>query len=263
MIKSLFRKRPPAPRPRVPADVRVYAIGDIHGCDDAFADLLRRIDADHARRSPKHRIIVLVGDLVDRGPDSAGVIERVLALIDAGQDVRVIGGNHEEMLTLACEGDAKALRLFARYGGRETALSYGVTPERYDQADFDALPALLTAAIPARHRAFLAAMADMVLIGDYALVHAGIRPGVPLAEQVGKDLRWIRNPFLEHTEPHEKFIVHGHTITAEVDERANRLGIDTGAYASGRLTAVALEDDRRWLLQTEPDATTGTAPATS
>lgn len=251
MIKSLFRKVPePTPLPRVPDDARVYAIGDIHGCDTEFASLLQQIDADHAARSPKRQVIILLGDLVDRGPGSAAVVERARQLCGTGRDVRLLAGNHEELFLRSCAGEGKALRLFVRIGGRETALSYGITAAAFDAANFEQLHELLEAFVPASHRDFLGTMEEAVVIGDYAFVHAGIRPGVALAEQTGEDLRWIRDRFLKHADPHEKFIVHGHTITEDIDERPNRLGIDTGAYATGRLTAVALEGDRRWYLQT-------------
>ncbi|MES2755197.1 MAG: metallophosphoesterase family protein [Pseudomonadota bacterium] len=236
--------------PRVPDDVRVYAIGDVHGCDAEFAALLAQIDADHTRRTPKRQIIILLGDLVDRGPDSAAVVTRATELLADDPQARAVAGNHEEMLLGACAGEAQALRLFARNGGRETALSYGIDHETYEAADFDELHRLLDAVVPAPHRAFMSAMEEAVVIGDYAFVHAGIRPGVPIADQRGEDLRWIRGAFLNSGETHEKFIVHGHTITETVDERPNRLGIDTGAYATGRLTAVALEAERRWFLTT-------------
>lgn len=251
MIKALFRKTPAAaPRPRVPAGLRVYAIGDIHGCDAEFARLLELIEADHASRSPLERLTILLGDLVDRGPDSAGVVRRALALAADGGQVRFLAGNHEELLLRSCDGDERALRLFARNGGRETCLSYGIDPAAYDAADFAALHDLLVAAVPADHRQFLAAMEERVIVGDYAFVHAGIRPGVPIDQQTGEDLRWIRDRFLGFKGTHEKFVVHGHTIADEPDEQANRLGIDTGAFATGRLTAVGLEGDRRWFLQT-------------
>jgi serine/threonine protein phosphatase 1 len=250
MIKSLFRKASRAPLPRVPDDVRVYAIGDIHGCDAEFARLLAEIERDHASRGPKRKIIVLLGDLVDRGPDSAAVVERARTLASGDTEVRLLAGNHEEMLLRSCDGDAGSLRLFARNGGRETAQSYGIDEDAWNAADFEDLPALLQSAVPATHRSFLNSMEEMVVIGDYVFVHAGIRPNVPLAEQRSEDLRWIRERFLNHKFPHEKFVIHGHTITAEVDEQPNRIGIDTGAYSSGKLTAVALEGDRRWFLQT-------------
>lgn len=251
MFKSLFRKRAPsAAPPRTPNDVRVYAIGDVHGRDDLFAQILDQIDADHASRPPKRQVIVLLGDLVDRGPDSAGVVARALSLARSDREVHAIKGNHEEIFVLACHGQREALRLFGRIGGRETALSYGIAADAYNDASFDELADLLMARVPAEHLDYMNAMSDVVEFGDYAFVHAGIRPGVALGEQRGSDLRWIRDDFLDHRGPHPRFMVHGHTITEAVDERPNRLGIDTGAYASGRLTAVALEDDLRWFLQT-------------
>lgn len=251
MLKSLLRKRTPSlPAPSVPPDVRVYAIGDIHGRDDLFAAILEQIDADHRARPPKRRIIVLLGDLVDRGPDSAAVVARAIDLMRGDPDVRALKGNHEEIFLLACLGQREALRLFGRIGGRETAISYGIPLDIYNEATHEGLADLLAEHVPVAHLEFVTAMEDVVEIGDYAFVHAGIRPGVPLAEQRGSDLRWIRNDFLDHRGSHARFVIHGHTITEAVDERANRIGIDTGAYASGRLTAIALEADRRWFLAT-------------
>jgi len=164
--------------------------------------------------------------------------------------VHLLSGNHEEIFLGALAGEAEMLRLFARVGGRETALSYGIDEAAYEQADFPELHRLLDAAVPAAHRDFLAAAEPYLAIGGYGFVHAGILPGVPLAEQALADLRWIRSRFLKHPGPHDRFIIHGHTITEEVDEQPWRLGIDTGAYATGRLTAVGLEGEERWFLQT-------------
>ncbi len=249
MFRSLFGKsRPTSPRPRVPDDVRVYAIGDIHGRADLLDDLLARIDADHAARVQKRRLIVVLGDLIDRGPDSAGVVERIMGL--AGPDVRVLAGNHEELMLLTLEGDREAAKVFARAGGRETILSYGVSEEAYERADFGEMIDLMRANIPPRHVDFMKGLEDLVEIGDYAFVHAGIRPGVPLDEQRPEHLRWIRAGFLDHKQPHPRMIVHGHTITETVDERSNRIGIDTGAYASGVLTAIGLDGEDRWFIAT-------------
>lgn len=249
MIKSLFRKRAAPASPRVPDDVRVYAIGDIHGCDQHFAALLQKIEADDSARAPKRTILVLLGDFVDRGPHSAAVLDRAIALSQAG-NVRSLAGNHEEVFLLACEGNLSALKMFARIGGRETALSYGMSEPCYESADYDELGILLQQHVPPAHVDFLRSLENVVEIGDYAFVHAGIRPGVPLSEQKLSDLRWIRGDFLRHGDVHEKFVIHGHTITEDVDHQPNRLGIDTGAYDSGRLTAVGLEGDQRWFLST-------------
>lgn len=251
MIKTLLRKKKPAsPAPRVPADRRVYAIGDIHGCDDLFERLLDKIDTDHRTRPPKDLTLILLGDLVDRGPDSARVVERAMRLAESGRDVRFLTGNHEEVFLLALDGKREALKMFTRIGGRETILSYGISEQTFKSTDYEELLVLLREAVPATHIAFMRKMENVIPIGDYVFVHAGIRPGIPLAAQQPADLRWIRNEFLSHAGIYEKFVIHGHTITDEVDHRPNRLGIDTGAYANGRLTAVMLEDDQRFFLST-------------
>ena len=253
MIRSLFRKSAPPLLPRVPDDVRVYAIGDIHGRLDLFDQLLAKIDADHDARPEKRRILILLGDLVDRGPDSAGVVRRALTLDGSSDETHVIAGNHEELFQAALDDDRDAMRIFARAGGRETILSYGVATDVYDRTDFDDLSELIRAHLPQEHVDFLARLEDVVEIGDYAFVHAGIRPGVPLKDQRASHLRWIRSEFLDHRGTHPKMIVHGHTITDRVDERPNRIGIDTGAYESGRLTAIGLDGDQRWFIDTSED----------
>jgi serine/threonine protein phosphatase 1 len=252
MLRRLFTARRPAERirGRIPDGQRVYAVGDIHGRLDLLDTLLGLIEADRAAHAPAAVTIVFLGDLVDRGPDSAGVVERLRVLTRDGWTPRFLMGNHEEVFLAAMAGDEKALRLFCRIGGRETMLSYGMSADAYETADYPGVAAALAALVPPEHRAFLERFDTMVTIGDYAFVHAGVRPGVPLADQRGTDLRWIRDPFLDHPEPLEKIIVHGHTILEEVAYRPHRIGIDTGAYQNGRLTALALEGDEDWLLQT-------------
>ena len=246
MLKSLLRKKKLSSC-IVPEGERVYAVGDVHGCADQFGALLAAIDADDAARGPADTMLVLLGDLIDRGPDSRGVVERAMRLA-ASPRFALLKGNHEEMLLRAATGHRPSLQLFNRYGGRETLMSYGVDAAAYDEASFEELEALIVAAVPAAHRAFLDAGKPHLTIGDYLFVHAGIRPGISLAEQVGADLRWIRDPFLSHRGPHEAFVIHGHTITAEPDVQSNRIGIDTGAYAGGPLTAIGLEGGERWFL---------------
>lgn len=248
MFSRLFHGRSPASKPNMPQ--RVYAIGDVHGCAAQLDRLIAAIDADDQACGGPPGTIILLGDLIDRGPDSAGVVERLIALRRERPSTRFLMGNHEEILLGAIEGETGALRMFTRIGGIETILSYGVSEQEYVDVDFDGLQALLRERIPAAHLAFIRGFEDMIISGDYVFVHAGIRPGLPLSDQKTKDLRWIRERFLADTAMHEKFIVHGHTITEDVDDRPNRLGIDTGCYLSGRLTAVALEEDRRWFLHT-------------
>ena len=250
MLSKLFSRRAKietAPA-SVPDGERVYAIGDIHGRYDLLDGLLRRIEADEAARGGRGRLIFL-GDYVDRGPQSAAVVERLIALKNERPDTRFLQGNHEEVFLSALTGDLKALRFFNRIGGEETILSYGVGRDAYERADFNDLSRLLCAAVPKSHRNFLSDLEDMVVVGDYVFVHAGIRPGVPLDEQRSSDLRWIREEFIRSVSPQEKVVVHGHTIEADVVDEPHRIGLDTGAYCYGTLTAMGFEGQERWLLQ--------------
>ncbi|NJC34099.1 serine/threonine protein phosphatase 1 [Sphingomonas jejuensis] len=251
VLKRLFSGRgaaPATPARCVPDGVRVYAVGDIHGRLDLLDALLAMIDADAAGSGARIELVFL-GDLVDRGPDSAGVVER-LRLLAAERPIRVLTGNHEEIFLKALGGDREALRFFTRIGGRETILSYGVSKQQYDSTGYDELFELMSTSVPVAHVDFMRGFEDQVQVGDYLFVHAGIRPGVPLEDQTLADLRWIRRTFLDDATDHGPLVIHGHSITDEVDERPNRIGIDTGAFASGRLTAIALEGTDRWYLNT-------------
>ena len=256
MLKRLFRpKSDPAHRPAaIPTGERVYAVGDIHGRDDLLERLLDTIAHDDAARAPARTTLIFLGDLIDRGPDSARVIERLRHLAARRPDTRFLLGNHEEMLLGALDGEKSALKLFCRVGGRETMLSYGIDELEYERVDYVELAELLDRAIPVEHRAFLGTFEHLIEVGDYAFVHAGVNPAVSLADQRQSDLRWIRKPFLDHDRPLEKVIVHGHTVSDEPEFRAHRLGIDTGAFATGRLTAVGLEGADRWILTATDEA---------
>lgn len=260
-LRQLFRPSD-APSPsspsRIPSGQRVYAVGDVHGRLDLFEALIAAIEADDAARSEADTTIVLLGDLVDRGPDSAGVLDLARRL-QARRKVRIIAGNHEEMFMQSLD-DADVLRHFLRYGGKETALSYAIDAKRYQEATIEEAQELLREAVPVEDIEFICSFENHVAIGDYLFVHAGIRPGTPIEEQRRSDLRWIREPFLSHAESHGAFVVHGHTITDEVDIRGNRIGIDTGAYQSGRLTALGLEGAVQWLVEAvEEDGAIATA----
>ena len=250
-IRTLFRASPAAPQSAVPAGERVYAVGDVHGRADLFHALIAAVDADDAQRGTARTTIILLGDLVDRGTDSAGVIALAREW-QARRQVRIIAGNHEEMFVESFS-DLEVLRHFLRHGGKETVLSYPVDPGEYAVADYEQTQALMEAAIPRTDRDYLASFEDTIAIGDYLFVHAGIRPGVSIEEQQTKDLRWIRQIFTDCRDDHGFIVVHGHTITPEVDLQPNRIGIDTGAYASGRLTALGLEGTSRWVIQTNTD----------
>lgn len=252
MLKKLLRSSRVATTPAfAPAPgSRIYAIGDIHGCRAELDRLLTMIDADDATRGAAETELIFLGDLVDRGPDSAGVVARLIELAHARPRVRFLKGNHEEMFLHALGGAKDALRMFCRVGGKETVLSYGIGRAEYDSLDYPQLAERMAALVPPAHRAFLEGFEDMIVSGDYAFVHAGVRPEVPLDEQKPSDLRWIRESFLDYRGTYPKMIVHGHTITPDVDRRPNRIGVDTGAYASGRLTALGIEDHQTWILTT-------------
>lgn len=254
MLARLFRKTT-APRPldtaRVPDGVRVYAIGDIHGRKDLLLLLLKQIEADDRARGVADTQIIFLGDLVDRGSNSAGVIETAMALKASGRNVRLLMGNHEEVFVNACrKRDPKTTRFFLRIGGEATVLSYPITRAEYVTLDMDQLSERLTTLVPQEHLDFIDSFEDQIVIGDYVFVHAGIRPGVPLSEQKPSDLRWIRNDFVDQRGDLEKVVVYGHTIYEDIEERGSRIGIDTGAYASDKLTALGLEGGERWYLQT-------------
>lgn len=259
-IRRLFEREETAlAQASLPPGKRVYAVGDIHGRLDLFEALIAAIEADEENCGPADTTVVLLGDLVDRGPDSAGVIARAREW-QRQRDVRILAGNHEEMF-LSSFDKADTLRHFLRFGGKETVLSYGVDPAAYQVASVEEVQGLMQAAVPAEDRAFIEGFEDMVAIGDYLFVHAGIAPDVPFDEQRQRDLRWIREPFLSHTEPFGAVVVHGHTITDEPQDCGNRIGIDTGAYLSGRLTALVLEGANRRYLTVADDGGTSEAAA--
>jgi serine/threonine protein phosphatase 1 len=250
---SSRKKTPPAadtPR-RVPAGTLAYAVGDIHGRADLLERLQAQIGADAAGRDAQRRLVVYLGDYVDRGPASAGVIDRLLTAPLEGFEAMHLLGNHERLL-LDFLDDAAVGPFWFRNGGIPTMASYGVSvPERIENSDqLETLRAQLAERLPRAHRAFLEGLQLMADCGDYCFVHAGVRPGVALAEQKEEDLLWIRGLFLETEAEYGKLIVHGHTIRAEPEFRPWRIGIDTGAFSSGRLTALVLDGDRQDLIQT-------------
>jgi serine/threonine protein phosphatase 1 len=245
-----WRSKPPRIVSRIPTGERVYAIGDIHGRLDLLEELLASIAADDDRRPAALTHLIFLGDLIDRGPASAAVVDHVMQLSCAQPRVRVLMGNHEEVFVHCLDGNVQALRLFLKIGGAETILSYGVASEDLANSTFEELSEILLPKVPQAHREFLGALENRIEIGDYLFVHAGIRPATPVEEQQPTDLRWIREPFLNSTVDHGRVVVHGHTITKMPVTHTNRIGIDTGAYESGRLTAIGLENTDRWFLST-------------
>lgn len=250
LSRLLSRRRTTPVLAQLPAGRRLYAIGDVHGRLDLLDQLLARIEEDDASRGGAQTGIILLGDLIDRGPDSAGVVERVRQMCASRNDIRCLCGNHEEILLGAYDGDSDLVRLFLRAGGYEALLSYGMDAAAIDHASIAELVEMMERNIPGEQIAFLRSLEDYVVEGDYLFVHAGIRPGLPIEQQTSRDLRWIRQPFLDHGGSHGKIVIHGHTITEQVDERANRIGIDTGAYRTGCLTALGIEGEQRWIIDT-------------
>jgi serine/threonine protein phosphatase 1 len=237
-------------RPTTPRGHRAYVVGDVHGRLDLLDQLLAEIERDVEREPARKSLLVFLGDLIDRGPDSQGVIERLRNYRHDRLRPYFIAGNHEEVLLRLLAGERGILGSWLKYGGSECLRSYGVDPSvLVGLNERDALD-LVSEAIPPEHVSFLGEFPDTVRFGDYLFVHAGIRPGLDLSLQSQSDLRWIRSPFLESEVDHGLLVVHGHTISDGVDERPNRIGIDTGAYRTGVLTALALDGERRWLLNT-------------
>jgi serine/threonine protein phosphatase 1 len=226
----------------LPPGLRVYAIGDVHGCADRLA-ALHRLVADDARARPaKRTVLVHLGDYVDRGPDSAGVLEVLLAPppVPGAEAINLIG-NHEVMMLDAADPLAHpgAWEFWLDNGGTETLASYGAV----DHAEPFSL-------VPERHLALLRRCPLHWSAGDYLFVHAGIRPEVPLDRQDPFDLIWIREPFLSFGGDLPLVVVHGHSPTATPAVRQNRLGIDTGACYGGALTCLVLEERRMGFLST-------------
>jgi diadenosine tetraphosphatase ApaH/serine/threonine PP2A family protein phosphatase len=237
-LRSTSRKKP-----RVPAGVRVYAIGDIHGRVDLLEGVIKRIDADLERDPASVAIEVYLGDYIDRGPASQQVIDRLVARNRTFRAI-FLKGNHEAYLT-GFTTNPVILDEWRHFGGLETLRSYGIVPRINIGADAQKkLTDAFRQALPISHQRFFDSLRLSFTCGDFFFVHAGVRPGIPLGKQREEDLLWIRQDFLLCEEEFSKIIVHGHTPMSEPEIRANRINIDTGAYATGRLTCLRLEDDR-------------------
>ena len=224
----------------IPAGGRVYAVGDLHGRLDLLVKLWAIIEAD-AAQSAVQKVVVFVGDYVDRGPDSKGVINFLLSAQLKDGVVLCLRGNHDQSV-LDFLADANVYRSWKPFGAPETLVSYGVKPPLFDdERDFERARREFVDKCPKSHVKFLSSLPYSHSIGGYFFSHAGARPGIPLDEQDPKDLLWIRDEFLTARQPFEKVIVYGHTPIEVAARRTYRIGIDTGAYATGRLSAAVLE----------------------
>ena len=237
---------------RLPDDLRIYAIGDVHGRIDLLRSMFSRIHEDAAARPPSMRCeIIMLGDLIDRGMESRAVLEFLLDPdLPDGFHLTVLMGNHERCLLDVLE-TGKGLAGWLELGGAATIASYGCAPPlgRMSRGDLERLRLDLLANVPERHRIFLSNCPIFQIRGSYFFVHAGINPKRSLEAQRQADLLWIRAPFLTYTGPLEKIVVHGHHITETPEATPNRIGVDTGAYATGVLSAVVLEGSERRFLQ--------------
>lgn len=258
MFGGLFRKSPSAPAPAAPAraprrgpDGRVvWAVGDVHGCLDLLDGLLQEIARDEAA-DPRPRTVVFLGDYVDRGPDSRGVVNRLIEIADMPDvDARFIRGNHEDKMHEFLD-DPSVGATWCEYGGDAALASYGLSPPtvRHRKEGWVALSADLAHKLGPRGRRFLEQLEPGVTLGGYFFCHAGALPGVPLDQQADRDLMWIRGRFLNDDQAFDRVVVHGHTPTdvPHVDHR--RIGVDTGAYATGVLTALRIDGEEERFVQ--------------
>jgi diadenosine tetraphosphatase ApaH/serine/threonine PP2A family protein phosphatase len=234
--------------PAVARDARIYAVGDIHGRIDLLRAMNQLIHEDaYARQAPRN-VVVYLGDYVDRGDASRQVIDCLLNEPLPGFECVHIRGNHEDSMVQFL-GDPQIGPAWIAYGGDATLHSYGVKPPSSDR-DFVRAQGELRQALPPSHLDFMRRLALSHVEGDYYFTHAGVRPGVALDAQTPQDLMWIRDEFLSSKADFGKIIVHGHTITDAPDVRRNRIGIDTGAFASGTLTCLILQGEEWSFLQT-------------
>jgi serine/threonine protein phosphatase 1 len=232
----------------IPDGHRVYAIGDIHGRLDLLQKLWGMIETDAANTSLR-KTIIFVGDYVDRGRDSKGVIDFLLKLREEN-DVVCLRGNHDQAV-LDFMADAKFYRNWKPFGAPETLLSYGVMPPLFDdETEFEKARAGFVENFPRAHLEFLGSLPYSYELGGYFFVHAGIRPGIPLSEQKPEDMLWIREDFLFSRAELDKVVVYGHTPVEQAGRRGHRLSLDTGAYATGRLSAAVLEGQECRFLST-------------
>jgi serine/threonine protein phosphatase 1 len=256
MMHFLRRSRADGPAPRTPRGYRAYAVGDVHGRLDLLDDMLGRIEVDLKEQEPRRALLLFLGDLIDRGPASCQAIERLRTYEHRGLKTVFLMGNHEEVLLRILAGERGILDSWLRFGGAECLASYGVDLAGLRSLQEREALGVVRNAIPETHRKFIGGFADTLRFGDYLFVHAGIRPSVDISMQSQSDLRWIRQPFLDDESDHGFVVVHGHTIADGVVERPNRIGIDTGAYRSGILTALVLEGtERRYLTANVQDGT--------
>ena len=237
---------------RAPVGLRIYAVGDVHGCLAQLRHMLAMIDADLQQRPVEDHRVIFVGDYSDRGPDSKGVVYALMGLTARDKRVICLRGNHDMFVHNFLRDPHEHGPMFYRNGGAATLRSYGsrardAFPEPVELHQVHVFAELL---VNWHHLNFLGHLPTSVSFGDYFFCHAGVRPGVPLDEQSDDDLVWIRDDFLGHKGLYEKVIIHGHTSRSNIDVQPNRINLDTKCHASGTLSAVVLEGPDHRFLQT-------------
>lgn len=254
MISTLFKRKAKASVapavPCVPEGVVVWAVGDIHGRLDLLKPLVETIMADAAAVKASRKVVIFLGDYIDRGPDSRGVLQYLIDLpVDAGIEWRFLKGNHEEAM-LKFLGDSSFGANWCEYGGDAALASYGLKPPemKHRAEGWARVAADLDHKVTVKELQFLRTLEYSMSIGDYFFAHAGARPGVALDRQSERDLMWIRGSFLDDVTSFDKVVVHGHTPTKAVHVDHRRIGVDTKAYESGVLTAVKLKEAGRWII---------------
>ncbi len=232
----------------VPDDVRVYAVGDIHGRSELLGKMLQAIETDAAAHPAQKAIQIFLGDYIDRGFYSKEVVEMLVTPPPKGHERVCLMGNHEEALLHFLQ-DPNILRDWANFGGYATLASYGIpipdfmSPEKLARVRDD-----FEKHLPPAHLAFFRNLNLRHSVGDYLFVHAGIQPDVALEKQRPEDLLWIRESFLRHEPYHEHYIVHGHTPVPQPDIRHNRANIDVSSATKGQLCCLVLSGDTRHTL---------------
>jgi serine/threonine protein phosphatase 1 len=240
-------------RPSLPAGLRIYAVGDIHGCLDLLNELLARINSDVALRPTARPVYVFLGDYIDRGSSSRQTIDRLIEHGARNESI-FLKGNHE-LIALKCLTDQALFDQWLRLGGLETLVSYGVPPETLANGkQIVELQSAFHSALPQAHFRFFRDLQNSFVCGDFFFAHAGVKPNVELSRQKESDLLWIRDEFLSSNGDFGKIIVHGHTPTHKIEVGSNRINIDTGAFATGRLTCLVIENGSLSVIDTSPDS---------
>jgi serine/threonine protein phosphatase 1 len=248
-LTGFQERRVRAGRPSLPTGLRIYAVGDIHGRVDLLDKLLARIDTDIALRTTPRPICVFLGDYIDRGSSSRETIDRLIEHGETHESI-FLKGNHE-LIAIRCLTDANLFDRWMRLGGLDTLKSYGVAFKSLANArQIVELQAAFHKALPQAHLRFFRRLQNSFVCGDFFFAHAGVKPNVDLSQQKERDLLWIREEFLSSKDNFGKIIVHGHTPTSEIEVKPNRINIDTGAFATGRLTCLVIEDQSLSVIDT-------------